>query len=208
MKTIDLSILGKLSGKIGPMVAYVTKDGRQHYRTYVQPANPRTLRQMANRMKFGLASQSLSPLHKAIRRGYPGDEKAFHRLVGKASREAVEGDYPHFRFDYSKVEIARGSLPLPANSRMAYDPAIREARFSWDASPATALFRGSNNDRVIIVCLHADKHPEVVTLHAGNRADGMATLPLPEGWKAAQTHYWLYLTSHDQLENSNSIYLP
>ena len=206
MKTVDFPLLGKLSGRFGPMVAYVTKDGRQHFRTYVQPANPRTPRQMANRMKFGLACQSLSPLKNAIRRGYPGDEKAFHKVLGKACREAVMGEYPHFRFDYSRIEIARGDLPLPANIRMTYDPSTREARFSWDHPLSGAPLAGNDNDKIIIVCLHADPHPEVVILHASNRADGTATLPLPDRWEAAQTHFWLYLTSYDQQENSNSVH--
>lgn len=207
MGTIDLSNFGILSGRIGPLVAYVTKDGKQHFRTYIKPADPRTPKQIACRMKLGLVNKSLSPLNKVIRRGYPDEDNAYRRLVGKAYREAVEGAYPHFVLNYSMIQIARGMLQLPANTRMAYDPSTREARFSWDTSLEWSSLPGSYNDKVTIVCLHAAKHPEVITHHAGKRDDGEAAIALPAGWQAVQAHYWLYLTSHDMQENSNSIYL-
>jgi hypothetical protein len=207
MGTIELSALGKLSGRIGPVVAYVTKDGRQHFRTYTKPADPCTPRQMACRMKLGLVNKALSPLNKVIRWGYPGDAAAYRTLVGRALREAVEGAYPHFRFNYSKIAVARGLLQLPANVRMACDAATREARFSWDVPLASATEPGSCADKVAIVTLHASRYPEVITHHAGRRDAGEAVFPLPGGWEAAQTHYWLYLTSPDLQQYSNSLYL-
>lgn len=198
---------GHLSGRMGPLVAYVTKDGRQHFRSYVHPADPCTPKQLACRMKLGLVNHSLSPLNKVIKQGYPGEVNAYRRLVGKACREAVEGEYPDFRFNYGKIQIARGMLPLPANARVEYDATTREARFTWDAPLTLAPLSGSDNDRVTIVCLHADRFHDVITLHAGTRDTGSAAIVLPGHWQAAQTHYWLYLTSHDRQEISNSIYL-
>ena len=207
MGRINVSKTIAFSGRIGPVISYVTRDGKQVFRTYTKPSNPRTPRQMAQRHKFALVIKSLSPLRAVIRRGYPNQEDAYHKLIGMALKEAVEGEYPDFLFNFSKIEIAGGLLQLSANTRMTYDPTTREARFSWDVPHQWAPASGNYNDKVIIVCLHATKHPEVITHHAGNRAQGEATITLPEGWQAAETHYWLYLTSPDMQENSKSIYL-
>lgn len=44
MGKIDINSLG-ISGKIGPIIAYVTKTGKQVFKKYVVPKDPRTEKQ-------------------------------------------------------------------------------------------------------------------------------------------------------------------
>ncbi|MEA5127263.1 MAG: DUF6266 family protein [Proteiniphilum sp.] len=132
MGTVDLSKLAGLSGRVGPIVTYATKSGKQVFRAYVKPNNPRTPKQMAHRTKFALANQALSPLNKIIKRGYPDDKNAYRRLVGKAYHEAVTGDYPHYSFDYGKVQVAAGKLQLPADIRLQFHPLSYTISLGWN----------------------------------------------------------------------------
>lgn len=207
MGTFNFKKFITLSGKVGPLVLYATKEGKQLFRTYTKPANPRTPRQTAHRARFGLVNKALSPLNNVIKQGYPGEKNDYRTLVGKALREAVEGEYPHLVFNYGKIQIARGQLPVPPDVQKEYDASTRELHFSWHPHPAATPPCGSHNDKVILVCLHAAEHPEVITLHAGNRDAGEATFTLPDGWQAGHTHCWLYLNSHDQQAISNSVYI-
>lgn len=207
MGTIDLSTLKGVSGRIGPVIAYVTKDGRQLFRGYTKPTNPRTPKQVAQRAKFAFVNKALSPFNKVIKRGHPGNKNAYRTSVGKAYHEAVAGDYPHFSIDYSKIQIAAGSLQLPANIRLCFDPLSRTATIHWDAQLANPSQPGSDNDKVYIVCFETDHPAEMQTLTRCTRAAGEASIGLPGGWQPSTTHFWLFLTSHDLQDNSNSMYL-
>lgn len=61
MGTYDSSKLSGLSGRIGPVVFYVTKNGKQVFRNHVKPTDPRTPAQRANRARFGLANKPSRP---------------------------------------------------------------------------------------------------------------------------------------------------
>ncbi len=205
MATFDL--LKGISGKIGPVVFYVTKGGTQVVRSHVKPKNPRTPKQQANRAKFALVNKELRHLAVAIRRGHPRDQNAYRHALSKACREAVAGDYPDLYFDFSKIQIAGGKLQQPGYARVQYDPLTRKAHFEWDPQCADAPLRGSGNDRVYIVCHNTEMFMEGQTLPKGTRSDGKASIELPERWQPDTTHFWLYLTTLELTDSSDSIYL-
>lgn len=207
MGTIDLSKSARMSGRIGPVVAYVTKGGKQVFRAYVKPRNPQTPKQMAHRAKFALVNRGLSPLRIAIQRGHPGEANPYRRLVGKAYHEAVAGTYPHFYLDYGKVQIAGGPLPLPSGVRLHFDVLSRTATFTWDTHSGYLSLPASHKDKVYIVCFDTALPAEVQTLARGTRSAGRASVTLPEDWEPATTHFWIYLASPDLQKTSGSCYL-
>lgn len=206
MGTIDLSKVSGLSGKVGPLVFYVTKNGKQVFRNHVKPTDPGTPKQLAHRAKFGLANKALSPLNKAITRGHPGDPNAYRAMVGKAYREAIEGEYPDFTFNYSKIQVASGRLPLPDEIRMEYHREAREAAFTWDPLHPDGTRVGKGNDRVYVVSFNTALPLEVKTVQRGFRSAGRATVPLPREWQPATTYFWLYFAAYDFRHHSNSLF--
>ncbi len=207
MGTIDLSKLIGLSGRIGPLIAYVTKDGKQVFRTYAKPKNPRTSKQVAQRARFAFVNKALSPLNKVIKRGYPDNKNAYRSLIGKAYHEAIMGDYPNYFLDYSKIQIAAGKLQLPEDIRLRFDPLSRTVTFSWNPRLVRLSQPGSDNDKLYIVCFNIDRPFEVKTFKGGIRAAGEASIELPGIWEPGKTHFWIYLNSNDLQRISNSIYL-
>src|SRR5690554_2090448 len=206
MGTYDSSKLSGLSGRIGPVIFYVTKNGKQVFRHYVKPTDPRTPAQRANRARFGLANKSLSPLNNVIKRGHPGVPNAYRVALGLACREAIAGEYPDYTFNYSKIQVASGGLPLPGDIRMEYHRRAREATFTWDPRLPDGLRTGKGNDRVFVVCFNTALPLEVKTLQRGFRSAGHASLPLPRKWRPAATCFWLYLTAYNFENLSNSVF--
>jgi len=207
MAKVNSTKLGMLSGKLGQTVYYITPDGMQHCRVLTTPKDPQSPAQLAQRARFTIANKVLNPLLKIIRQGYGNAPHIFQKVVGLVMKEAIEGEYPDFLFDYGKVPLCRGTLSLPAHAAMTYQPATREAQFSWEEPTATPDYKGSPNDIAHIIVLHAGSFPEAHTLLAGNRRDGSYRYTLPDHWQAEQTHFWLHLLSHDLMQQSDSLYL-
>ena len=197
------SILGGLSGKIGPIVTYV-RNGTQVVRSLPISNDPKTEKQLAHRMKFKLVNQGLSPLNSAIKQGYRNERDAYRTLVGKAYHEAIAGEYPDFRLDYSKIKIAVGKLQLPANIRMEKGDGEHTVAFSWDTQIVKPSDGSRSDDRVNIFYLSEDRRETGQYHGSAKRADGSATLNLPNGWKPEETLFWIFLSSYDQQHNSDS----
>lgn len=197
------SIPGGLSGKIGPVVTYV-RNGTQVVRSLPKPNDPKTEKQLAHRMKFKLVNQGLSPLNSAIKQGYRNKRDAYRTLVGKVYHEAIAGEYPDFRLDYSKIKIAEGKLQLPTNIGMEKGDGEHTVVFSWDTQIVKPSDGSRSNDRVNIVFLSEDRRGTGQLPGSAKRADGSATLNLPDGWKPEETLFWIYFSSADQQHNSDS----
>ncbi len=193
---------GEISGKIGPVSIYKTKFGTQVVRSYSKPHDPKTEKQLAHRQKFALVSKGLSPLCKIIQHGFKGDVRTYRKVMSIAYQEAVLGEYPNFKLDYSVIKIAEGNISLPANIKAEVDKGSlagsHTVDFSWDPN--------KRRDRVNIVCLNEKTMKAKQYQGVARRADGEASIELPEGWEVSDSHFWIYLTSVD-FKNSSSIYL-
>lgn len=193
---------GEISGKIGPVSVYQTKHGTQVIRSYSKPIDPKTPKQLAHRQKFSLVSKGLSPLCRIIQRGFKGDTKTYRDQISKAYYEAITGEYPNFKLDYSKIKIAEGDVPLPENVKVGVEQYAREDSlvvcFTWDSD--------NRRDSVNIICLNEEVMEAKQHLNVAGVADGKVSIELPKGWEASDTHFWLYLTSVNYI-NSSSIYI-
>ena len=206
MASFKDSFYGKLSGKVGSITTYVI-NGVQVVRANTVPRDPKTPKQLAHRMKFGLVNSGLSPLNSAIKLGYRGDRNAYRTLVGKVYREAVLGEYPNLTLDYSKIKIAEGCLQPPADISIEFDAATNIALFSWDAQISEAQKRANVNDQVNIVVLNEKYNAVNHISEVAKRKEGAASIAVPNGWKPAHTHFWLYFSSHTLQMNSESVYV-
>ena len=79
--------------------------------------------------------------------------------------------------------------------------------FSWDSQIQKPSDGSRNDDRVNIVYLNTTFSGAGQLLSAAKRADGRATLSIPNGWKPEETLFWIYLTSPDLQLNSDSMFV-
>lgn len=213
MGIVDLKKLGLISGKIGPYVAYVSKDGKQILRKHVIPKDPKTPKQLAYRMRFGMVNKSLSPLNKVIKKGFLNKDNAYRKAVSKALNNAVIGEYPEYKLDYSKIQVAEGKLQLPTFVSVNVDSKTKLATVNWNPEPIFDTYPGREDDRVNIVCLN-ESTPEAVCFHnSAKRSKGTATIDLNSKmvfsklWSIKDLHFWFYLSTYDITQNSDSLYI-
>lgn len=213
MGIVDLKKLGLISGKIGPYVAYVSKDGKQILRKHVIPKDPKTPKQLAYRMRFGMVNKSLSPLNRVIKKGFLNTDNAYRKAVSKALNNAVIGEYPEYKLDYSKIQVAEGKLQLPTFVSVNVDSNTKLATVNWNPEPIFDTYPCREDDRVNIVCLN-ESTPEAVCFHnSAKRSKGTATIDLSSKmvinklWSIKDLHFWLYLSTYDITQNSDSIYI-
>lgn len=213
MAKLDLGNFAGISGKIGPLVAYKTKSGKQILRVYVVPKDPRTPKQLACRKRFGTVSSGLSPLKKVISRGYKNRKDAYLEVTSKALKEAVVGEYPDYTIDYSKIQVAEGGVPLPADLKLTIDGDSATANFTWDSQLEGSSNSGHANDQVNIVCLNAAIPAAKNFINSAKRSarsatiDLKSTIGLHDNSETESLHFWVYITSRDFLQNSNSVYV-
>ncbi len=206
------SIFGTLSGKIGTVVVY-ERNGKQIVRSNPKQRDPKTPAQLAHRMKFSLVNKGMSPLNKIIKFGYRNSEKNYRKLVGVAYHTAIVGEYPDFALDYSKIQIAEGDLQLPDNVTIKAEVGNNIVSFCWDPQMANRSQPGRESDMVNIVCLYESFPVAENLLNTARRSDGNATidikskLGLSDEWNPSELHFWLYLSSNDLTQNSDSVYV-
>lgn len=199
------SIFGTLSGKIGTVVVY-ERNGKQIVRSNPEQRDPKTPAQLAQRMKFSLVNKGLSPLNNVIKIGFKNSEKNYRKLVGEAYHNAIVGEYPSFSLDYSKIQVAEGDLQLPDNIKMSYEEDSNIVSFNWDPEIAVPARKSRPDDHVNIVCLNSKYLAEVHTFNVARRSEGKAYFEFPKGWEPKGLNLWVFITSYDLMDNSNSLY--
>ena len=213
VKEIDLNKL-RLSGKIGPIVAYTTKYGTEVIRKHVIPKDPKTPKQLAYRMKFTLVNSSLSPFSKIIKDGYIQKHNAYRGVVSQVLREAIEGEYPNFSINFSKIQLTEGKLKLPSK----IDASIQNNSLiiTWNPQTKGQPVLNRSDDRVNIICFDQITKKVFVKYSAASRGDGEVSIDINKLLKqesesqAINTddlHFWLYLSSRDWKDNSGSGYI-
>ena len=213
MEEIDLDKLPR-SGKIGPVVVYTTKYGTEVLREHVIPKDPKTPKQLAYRMKFALVSSGLSPFSKIIKDGYNQKRGAYRAVFSKTISEAIEGEYPNFSLNYSKIQLTDGKLKLPSK----IDASIQNNLLiiTWNPQTKGLPVLNRSDDKVNIVCLDESTNKVFVKYNAAKRGDGEVNIDIIKLLKrdsesqtinSEKLHFWLYLSSIDGKYNSESRYL-
>ena len=206
MVKISESVLGDISGKIGPVVAYM-RNGESIVREHVIPKDPKTPAQLAQRMKLKLANNGLRPLKNQINIGYEGTGFTYRKVVGITMKENIVGGYPNLRIDYSRVKISEGKLQLPDYANVEFDIKTHTAKFYWDNQTPSNSKLGKSNDLVRIF-LFNEKHMVGLTApESENREKGFMTIAIPENWSIDDMHFWLILRSQHFKDKSDSLYI-
>ena len=189
------------------------KDGKQVLREHIIPKDPKTPKQLAYRMRFGMVNRCLSPLNKAIKKGFLKTDNAYRKEISKALSNAVLGEYPNYKMDYSKIQVAEGKIQLPTFVTAEVNEKMCVATFKWNPQLIFDTYPGRKDDQVNIVCLNKAIPEAVNFINAAKRSAGSATIDLSskmiinEKWYTKDLHFWLYLSRFDLTQNSDSVYV-
>jgi len=207
-------ILGPISGKLGPVIGSTWK-GTPYLRavgakTEKQP----TPAQLVVRAKFKMASDVIKHLMPFVSLGYASyKRKLTQRNVAMKHilSRAIEGVYPDFRVDYSKVQLAEGTLPGILQGAIGADePATLTIRWVYDVND-----RSAKPNHYLMAAVYAPELGQsVVRTTLELREKEEAKILLPQNFSGQQVHVWTAFVDLDSMMKnskpeavSNSTYL-
>lgn len=206
MGKIRQGILGGFNGTVGTVVGGSWK-GTAYMRGKAQSIkNPRTEKQMAQRMKFGLAQKFVKVMTAYLQvgfRNYTQHQTATNGAMSHTVRNCVVGKYPSFGIDPSQVMISSGSL-MPGRF-CSVKVANNVATFAWEDNSDES--HANMDDFAMPLIYNFTKREAIFTTEEASRVDCKATLKLPTDWDGDMLSCYIAFSSVQNNSVSNSVYV-
>lgn len=197
-------ILGGFSGKVGNIIGSTWK-GISYMRSLSEIRNRKVSeKQMIQRAKFAFAVAFLQPLFPIIQLGYRtknARQSPMNAAMAEVLKVAIEGDYPAFRINYEKLNIAKGTMPVANRQEVVLNG--DELEFTWQDSTATLENYGDN--QAILLAIGEGLYPSY-SFSDFVRSNAGGVLPLPDGTSGSIVHCYLAFAHHNESQVSNSRY--
>lgn len=140
MARLKSGILGPVSGKISNIVGYERK-GVAVIRTKKKKTRKKAVRsnaQKAVNLRFKMVKYFVSDVNEFINVGYAPDVSGTTRIPENGAtsyllQEAIIGQYPDQKLDYSRVLVSRGKLSAPVNPTVKLEGDT--LKFTWEVDP-------------------------------------------------------------------------
>ena len=206
MGKIRQGILGGFNGTVGTVVGGSWK-GTAYMRGKAQSIkNPRTEKQMAQRMKFGLAQKFVKVMTAYLQAGYRNytqHQTATNAAMSHTVRNCMVGKYPSFGIDPSKVLVSSGSL-MPGRF-CSVKVANNIATFAWEDNSDES--HASMDDFAMPLIYNFTKREAIFTTEEASRVDCKVTLKLPADWDGDMLSCYIGFASVQNNGVSNSVYV-
>ena len=131
-----------------------------------------------------------------------GDNHGVSHVISLAF-DAVTGEYPDYAIDFSKLVIAEGGLNTSSFLNITKTNGT-SLKFEWDT---TVGFQGDDNDGVNIVLLNDQNRVGLLKQNIVVRGEGTVDVELPAVWAGQKVHCWIYFSSPDGINTSNSQFI-
>ena len=174
MGKIKQGILGGFNGTVGTVVGGSWK-GLAYMRGKAQSIkNPRTEKQMAQRMKFAVAQRFLKVMSAYLQvgfRNYTEHQTANNAAMSYTVLNSITGKYPSLEVEPSKVLVSSGSL-MPGRY-CAAKVADNVASFTWEDNSGES--HASVDDFAMPMVYNFTKRECVFTTEEASRVDCKAS---------------------------------
>jgi len=166
-----------------------------------QPDSPA---QMAQRMKMKKTMGFLHPLKEFIRLGfgaYAEYKSAFNVALSYNIKNAMTGEYPDIKIDYSKALVSMGTLPGASQTKVSiYEPG--KIKIEWN--PQSDKPNTHSYDQGIIVIYNTTIQQVFYIIEATKRDNGIAIITLPDNYQSHELQCYLVFARKELLLGSLS----
>lgn len=200
-------IHGAYSGKVGSIVGSHWRSV-DYVRSVSRPTNkPASLKQLAQRERFALATAFLGPLKELLNLGYSDVQQSRSTGYNQALRDvlkfAITGVYPDFEIDYNNVRISRGALANLLVPQWS-ETAPQEITMTWLKSNSDLM--GYNDDSVILLTYNKDKK-YFNLMETAIRNDETLKINFPSVYAGDRVVGWVFTGHRDGVKTSTSLYI-
>lgn len=199
-------ILGGVSGKVGTVIGCI-RNGKA-YVSGLRTSNkdPKTKRQLAQRLKFKMGLQLVSPASDFIKigfRNYAVGHYAVNSAMSYNLKNAITGSYPSFGIDPSKVVFSRGKLPEAEGAKVSVSGNV--ATFTWDDNSSEE--DANMSDFALLAVYNYTKRKVADSQEVASRMDGQATIKIPASWSKDKLSFYIAFASVESEAVSESTYI-
>ncbi|WP_316748801.1 DUF6266 family protein [Pedobacter gandavensis] len=196
---------GHLNGKVGNLVFYML-NGQPVVRLIGRKGKPSKL-QLANYQEMAVTTKLLSGMGSFIKLGYGLQAKgtvhnAHNLATSYHKKQALTGEYPNIRIDYSKVKLSQGVMPETADLKI--EKVAGGLEITWDP---THTYELKHNDSVMVMICCPETGKDKEYLNIARRSEGKCFIPLYEDVLNQQIEPYISFISADGESVSDSVYL-
>jgi len=197
-------VTGALTGVVGT-VTLSTWKGIHIMKSKRKATKERTANQLQNEARMGMFSKFIYSMRELL------DKTFLHYAVGKTGtnaafsfnyKNAVAGEYPDFKINYSQVIISRGGLPNATNPTVSTN-ADGEVIFTWTDNSGSG--KAKANDTCIAV-IHCPEHNQTIYKNTDTRKSGSSAVDA-KLFKNKEVETWIGFMSANGKEVANSVYV-
>ncbi len=134
---------------------------------------------------------------------YTHKQTAFNAAMSHVIANAINGAYPDYDIDPSKVLVSRGSL-APADNGLITGTSS-SITVSWNDNSGSG--NAKVTDKALIAICNLIRGEAITDTAGAARSAGTQTLIPPSNWTEDEVHVYLGFISEDGKEVSNSVYL-
>ena len=204
MATIVKGILGGFSGKVGTVVGGTWK-GIDYMRSKASSiANPKTAAQLDQRLRFSIMGKFLRPLTAFLRIGFKAQAvkmSGSNAAMSYNLAHALNGTYPDYDVDFTKVLVSQGTLPGALNPEVTATVA-GEIGYTWEDNSTDT--DASVTDKALLVVYNPAKNKVVTVVDGNTRSSGSQSITLPANFTGDEVQCYISFSTVKQTVISNS----
>lgn len=132
-------------------------------------------------------------------------KKPFYKIVNAGlaiNGELIGGTYPNLRINYHNLQVSEGLLTPPNAAIYLHKKVI--ARLEWNKED---IGRGRKGDKIYWMQYNATTNYTEVHEEINRRLRGYCDIKLHPTMLNDELHYWIFFTSPNRNQRSNSVYL-
>jgi hypothetical protein len=196
MARIEESMHGGFRGKVGKLVGGQW-NGIDYIRSIGKRSNAEaTPNQLNHRSKMALAGNFARTIKQVVKVGFRDGAvrmSGYNAAVRNLLKNAITGESPNYRIDYSKVMVCRGEGRGPIGAS-ASSPAAETVTFKWSTRDVSGAVKPT--DKAMLVAYCEAFNVSAFTIQGPDRSTGTGSLEMPE-FSGQEVHTWLAFISAD-----------
>ena len=206
MGKYNQGVLGQFSGKVGPVVGSSWK-GIGYLRSNARKKKNRdvSVKTEIQRAKFKLASSFVKAIASLLAIPFPDSKTKTtgrNNALSSVLQQAITGDYPDLRIEYSKLFMASGSLSLTVNpTATSTEPGV--INFKW--KDGTGYGNAKATDRPILIAFCESLNACSFIVSDASRSAETASLPV-QLFSGKEVHTWISFLSENGKDVATSSY--
>lgn len=197
---------GTFSGKVGSVIGSSWRSIDYLKSLPKKSGKEATTEQVAQRTKFAMAPVYLRPIKDILNIGF--SDKNLNKTTGYNAAvkifltQAIQGDYPDYRVDFSKIVMSKGSLSV--FHALAATLTGNDLVLTWNS--ILNRYNAFTDDSLMVVVLNATKMMYLIYENI-TRADLTYTINMAADFTGDVLHTWAFAIKREGDIVGNSQYL-